>query len=85
VIDFGRVQGAFFRGFVQTRARASGLTGYARNMFEGFVEVQVEGERKLLEELITHSKAGPPVLNVENFIIGWSEYTSDYNGFSVMH
>ena len=62
-----------------------GLTGYVRNLPEGSVEVQAEGERKQLEGLIRHLKAGPTSSNVENTVTIWAEYTGDYNGFSIMY
>jgi acylphosphatase len=51
----GDVQGVGFRWWTRTRARELGLTGYARNTFDGRVEVVAEGPpeqcRALLEAL----------------------------------
>ncbi|MCX5998232.1 MAG: acylphosphatase, partial [Chloroflexi bacterium] len=45
----GRVQGVFFRAFVQRQAVALGLTGYVRNMAQpDAVETRVEGDRQKL-------------------------------------
>jgi acylphosphatase len=39
----GHVQGVGYRYFVRTRAKAAGLTGSARNLPDGRVEVVLEG------------------------------------------
>ena len=52
----GRVQGVYFRAFVQRHAQALGLAGWARNMPDGgSVEVVAEGPRASLEERCSRS------------------------------
>ena len=82
-IVYGYVQGVFFRAFVSRWAKELGLSGYVRNLPGGAVEVQAEGERKQLEELIDYLKVGPPTAKVERVVTSWSEYTGNYSGFSV--
>ena len=84
-IVYGRVQGVFFRAFVSRWATDLGLAGYVRNLSGGAVEVQVEGERKQLEKLISYLKAGPPAARVETVVTNWSEYTGNYTGFNVKY
>ena len=84
-IVYGFVQGVFFRAFVSRQARALGLNGYVRNLPEGAVEVQAEGERNRLEELIGYLKVGPPGARVEKVVTNWSEYTRNYSGFNVKY
>lgn len=79
----GRVQGVFFRAFVQTHANALGLTGYVRNLPSGTVEVQVEGDRRKLEELLRSLYQGPPSAKVDNVEVHWGDYSGDFHGFSV--
>ncbi|MBI2979942.1 MAG: acylphosphatase [Chloroflexi bacterium] len=82
----GRVQGVYFRAFVCRHAEELGLTGYVRNLPGGeAVEVQTEGERKRLEELIGYLKVGPPGARVEKVSADWSEYTGSYAGFSIRY
>ena len=65
-IVYGDVQGVFFRAFASRQARELGLTGYVRNLPDGeSVEVEAEGERNKLEELIGYLKVGPPAAKVE--------------------
>ena len=83
---YGYVQGVFFRAFVSRRAGELGLTGYVRNLHDReAVEVLAEGERKQLEELISHLKVGPPAARVERVVTNWSEYTGSYSSFSVRY
>ena len=42
----GRVQGVGFRFFAQDTARREGVSGSVRNLPDGRVEVDVEGEKK---------------------------------------
>ncbi|MFB0559100.1 MAG: acylphosphatase [Dehalococcoidales bacterium] len=86
VIVYGYVQGVFFRAFASRRAIELGLTGYVRNMPDGeAVEVNAEGERKQLEELIGYLKVGPPAARVEKVVTSWSEYTGSYSHFSIRY
>ena len=85
VIVHGRVQGVYYRAFARRRAAELGLTGYARNLPDGTVEVRAEGERERLHQLIGYLEAGPPAARVQKIVIVWSEYTGDYTGFSVKY
>ena len=84
-IVYGWVQGVFFRAFVSSRAKQLGLTGYVRNLPDGSVEVQAEGERKQLEQLIGYLKVGPPEAEVEKVVTNWAEYTGNYPRFNIRY
>jgi acylphosphatase len=81
----GRVQGVFFRAFVETRAEELKLTGYVRNRPDGAVEVRAEGERQKLEKLVAYLKTGPPAARVEEVGEEWGTYTGEFPGFSVRY
>jgi len=85
LIVHGYVQGVYFRDFTSRQAIELGLTGYVRNLSEGTVEVQAEGERKQLEKLISYLKVGPPAAKVTKVVTNWSEYTGRYSRFSVRY
>lgn len=56
----GMVQGVGFRYSTQREALQLGLTGYARNLDDGSVEVLACGEAERVETLIAWLKAGGP-------------------------
>ena len=62
---FGMVQGVGFRWFVARHARALGLTGYARNLPDGSVEVVVSGPEVALPKLERLLRAGPANAQVD--------------------
>ncbi|MBN4833299.1 acylphosphatase [Enterobacter hormaechei] len=57
---YGLVQGVGFRYSTQREALQLGLTGYARNMDDGSVEVVACGEADRVEKLVAWLKAGGP-------------------------
>jgi len=61
----GMVQGVGFRWYVARHARSIGLTGYARNLPDGTVEVVVDGTEALLPELERLLRTGPANARVE--------------------
>jgi acylphosphatase len=61
----GEVQGVGFRWFVARHARALGLSGYARNLPDGRVEVAVSGPEKALPDLEQLLRSGPAYARVE--------------------
>lgn len=55
----GRVQGVGFRFFVQHKATALGLRGWARNLDDGRVEVYAQGTPGRLDDLAAALHIGP--------------------------
>jgi acylphosphatase len=60
----GRVQGVGFRWFVLREAEALRLTGYARNLEDGRVEVYAVGSEQSLSELAGRLWVGPRMSDV---------------------
>lgn len=61
----GRVQGVFYRASAQKQARALGLSGYARNLPDGRVEVLARGLVAQVESLERWLRKGPPLARVD--------------------
>jgi acylphosphatase len=60
----GRVQGVFFRASTRLRARELGVTGHARNLPDGRVEVLACGPPAAVEALCGWLWEGPPSAQV---------------------
>ncbi len=48
----GKVQGVFFRASTVETAKQLGLTGFVRNLLDGNVYIEAEGDEKQLEEFV---------------------------------
>ncbi len=82
----GRVQGVYFRLFVQKEALSLGLTGYTRNLSDGkSVEVRAEGQKQKLEELVRILNIGPPRAMVEKVDTRWSAYSGVFETFDIRY
>ena len=72
-----------FRYFVERKARQYGVTGYTRNLPDGRVEVEAEGERGMLEELLKACRLGPPAARVADVKIEWKPYQAEFQQFAI--
>ncbi|MDX1902076.1 MAG: acylphosphatase [Gammaproteobacteria bacterium] len=73
----GKVQGVWFRAGTQDEAKRLGVTGWARNLPDGRVEVLACGEREKIEQLCAWLKKGPPLANVSEVIredLPWQDF-----------
>jgi acylphosphatase len=83
---YGRVQGVYFRYFVRSVARKLGLKGYVRNLASGdAVEIEAEGEKPQLDRLLKELKTGPPGASVKRVQTDWSEYTGQFDNFTIRY
>ena len=85
IVVEGMVQGVGFRWFVARHAEALGVRGYAKNLFDGNVEVVAEGDRSLVEELIKELKIGPRSAHVSNVKIEWKEVSTESSSSQFAH
>lgn len=64
----GRVQGVFFRASTREQALRLGLSGSARNLDDGRVEVIAAGDGQSLESLARWLQEGPPAAKVAEVV-----------------
>jgi acylphosphatase len=56
----GRVQGVFFRKYTQDEARKLSLCGWVRNLPNGSVEAELEGEEQDIARMLSWFYVGSP-------------------------
>ena len=78
----GRVQGVFFRAWMQQQARELGLQGWVRNCPDGRVEAHVEGDEAAVEQMLALARTGPPAAEVAE-LRTWNVEPCDFDGFEV--
>lgn len=66
IIVSGEVQGVGFRFFVYEIAAKFSLTGWVRNLYDGTVEVEVQGDEKIIMEFIERLRVGSRFSTVED-------------------
>ncbi|EGR0188973.1 acylphosphatase [Vibrio cholerae] len=80
----GHVQGVGFRYHTSHQGLKLGLTGYAKNLNNGDVEVVACGAPERLEELYLWLQEGPKTASVRQVIRLNSELEHDYPGFEIL-
>lgn len=85
IIVEGKVQGVFFRQSTKEIAYSLGLSGYVRNLENGNVEVEAEGEDANIEKLIEWIKKGPPLAKVTKLNIEYLPVTGDKLDFKILY
>lgn len=85
IIVKGRVQGVGFRWFTEAEANKFGLKGYVKNRFDGDVEIEVEGEKEIIEQFIKQIKIGNRISRVDDVHLDWSECTDRYSNFQIKY
>jgi acylphosphatase len=84
MIADGVVQGVGFRFFVQREAESLSLKGYAKNLYDGSVEIVAEGNRSLIEEFIAVVKVGPRMAHVAKLSVEWLPVSNTFTEFETL-
>ncbi|HCO01824.1 MAG TPA: acylphosphatase [Actinobacteria bacterium] len=81
----GQVQGVGFRWWTRARALELGLTGFARNMADGRVEICVQGSPQAIERLRTLVQEEPSTTRrpglVQSCVIQKGDLKAGLSGF----
>ncbi|MCB4790478.1 MAG: acylphosphatase [Elusimicrobia bacterium] len=79
----GSVQGIGYRWFVQKTANNLNLTGWVRNLSNGDVELEAEGERKTLDEFLKSLNYGHKWAQVTEIETQWLQNENSYRDFEI--
>ncbi len=83
IVIRGKVQGVFFRDYAKKEAEKMQLTGWAKNIDDGGVEIVAEGDKMQLRQLIIQCEKGSPLAKVDKVEYDWEEYTGKFNSFYI--
>jgi len=77
----GRVQGVFFRASTKQQAEKLNLTGYAKNLSNGDVEVVLYGESDNIDKMLAWLHHGPRLARVDKLTTQQTDFIETI-GFS---
>jgi len=80
---FGEVQSVSFRYYAEVVAKDLGLAGWVRNVPDGAVECEVEGEKRSLNKFLEWVKQGPRWARVEKVEEKWKEFKDEFDKFEI--
>jgi len=83
IIVQGFVQGIGYRYFTLRKARDYNLVGYVKNLMNGDVLCEVEGEEGLVNDFIKELRIGPTFSRVTNIVVEKSNTIVGYTTFEV--
>jgi len=83
IIVSGKVQGVFYRDTCREVANAEGVSGYANNLFDGRVEVVLEGESGAVKRVTEWCKRGTKFSVIKNIEIIEEEDIAGETGFYI--
>lgn len=85
ILVSGFVQGVGYRFFVEDQAAQLNLKGFVRNKSQAGVEVEVEGEKANLEQLIELLKIGPSAAHIQEVQVSWKQYRNEFSDFRIKY
>ena len=83
IVVSGMVQGVGYRFFVTRLAASLGLAGWVKNLPDGRVEITAEGDRSLIESMISDLRTGHPYASVNRVAVEWGPWSGRFRGFRV--
>lgn len=81
----GRVQGVGFRMFVQQHATAYGLTGWVRNMEDGSVTMEIQGDPDKVDKLSVLIREGNYFIKVKTLTFDPIDVVPDEKRFVIRY
>lgn len=82
IVIKGKVQGVWFRVSTLEQAKRLELNGFVKNIKDGSVYVEAEGDSNKIEEFISWCKKGPENAVVEELIFS-EQKSKDFTNFII--
>jgi len=67
---YGRVQGVGFRFFIYKKALECNVKGFVKNMPDGSVSIEVQGDEDDINRFLVYCHQGPPMSRVTEVKVG---------------
>jgi acylphosphatase len=83
LIVSGLVQGVGYRYFCSKKAIEYGIKGYARNLYNGNVEVLAQGDERLIKDFVKELNIGPHYASIKSINAEEIESEKEYEEFSI--
>lgn len=84
LIVTGRVQGVGFRYFTRDAARLDGVRGTVRNLDDGGVEIEVEGDAEAVTRFERAIRRGSAGSRVDHVMVDESPATGRFHDFRIL-
>ncbi|KAA9031199.1 acylphosphatase [Niallia endozanthoxylica] len=85
IIVSGKVQGVGYRYFSQMKAVQYGVTGWAKNLADGSVEITAVGSKDQLDPFVEELRIGNPFSKISDMKITESEASENFNSFTIKY
>lgn len=80
----GLVQGVNFRWNAKQLAQRTKVTGWARNLDDGRVELIAEGEKKDVDAMLNELRKNPGLSKVDKVEAKEEKYKGEFTSFSII-
>jgi acylphosphatase len=79
----GRLQGMNFRYYTQQQAQKLGLAGFVRNLSDGRIEIDAQGDDESVEQMLAWCQDGPQSAHLKSILFRYDEPSEHLTGFTV--
>ena len=83
IIVTGVVQGVGYRYFCYKKAIELNINGFAKNLYNGNVEIDAEGNDGMIGDFLKEINIGPSYSSVKGLTITELKYEGKYTNFSI--
>lgn len=84
IVVSGQVQGVFFRATAKKMADSWGISGWAKNVASGQVEIYAIGALNPISKMVQWCHEGPPKAEVNEVDVHWDQNLGDFSTFEIL-